>query len=248
MTTNKQGRKLGALLTLAVLATLSALIVAGVPQGANIVSSGQESQPSSPPDNRSDDGGTINVLVLNTVQQNPGWKAYVGNVTGRLTLDDADGYTIYDWALAANSIQGEVYVSRNSSITWSNISCASSSVISSEESYLGKNPADPDSINNTFNYTVHKAMQVGVNSISQDSCRSTATYVNDSRQSMSNTSLFQEILLQDQNNVLIYATFIDQDSPSYKNLTNHTYDFQLIVGEDETASTPTTYYFYLEIS
>ena len=56
--------------------------------------------------------------------------------------------------------------------------------------------------------------------------------------------------MQDQNLALVYATFIEQDQSGYKagSELNETYDFQLLIGENEDNAQATTYYFYLEIS
>src|SRR3989344_5968520 len=67
-------------------------------------------------------GGYIFTANLNSLQQDTRWKAYVGNVTGTLTLDDADDNTIFQWSLT--SVTGEVYATRASgSINWSGINC-----------------------------------------------------------------------------------------------------------------------------
>ncbi len=218
------------------------------PQGARISDNATASQPTSPPDNRTDDGGTINTLILDSTQQNNEWKAYVGNVTGKLTLDDGSGNSIYDWSLDDTNIEGEVYVSRNTSITWGNVSCASQSTITAEEEALNINSTDSDSINNTFNATNHSSMQVGAEPISADSCRATATYVDDSSQTVNKNATFQEILLEDEDTKLVYSTFIEQDADSYIDSAGSTFDFQLIVGEDKSTSSPTPYNFYLEIT
>ncbi|MBD3203542.1 hypothetical protein GF327_04560, partial [Candidatus Woesearchaeota archaeon] len=44
-------------------------------------------------DNRSDEKGTITTVVLDSIQQDYKWKAYVGNVTSTFTLDDEADYT-----------------------------------------------------------------------------------------------------------------------------------------------------------
>ena len=251
MTTKNKTMEKGLLFLICIVYILAlALNTIGVPQGANILSNTTESAPTVTPSSRADDGGTITVLTLDTTQQDNAWKAYVGNVSGRLTLDDANGNTIYDWNIVATDIEGEVYVTRNDSVVWSNITCALQAVINTEQTLLSMNSSDSDSINSTFNATVHAQMQVGVNTLSQSNCRSTSTYINDTRQSLTVNSTFQEILLQDENSALIYATFIEQDESSYKagSQVNVTYDFQLIVAEDDSSPTPTTYYFYLEIS
>ncbi|MFC1648273.1 hypothetical protein ACFL1B_02330 [Nanoarchaeota archaeon] len=228
-----------------------ALYASGAPQGASILTNNTMAAPADNPDSRADAGGTITVLTLDNTQQDTAWKAYVGNVSGRLTLDDGSGYTIYDWSIIASAIEGEVYVARNGSVGWTNISCASQATINSEQTTLNMVSTDADSLNQTFNRTVHATMQVGINTIANSSCRSTATYVNDTAQTnITESTSFQEILLQDANSNMVYATPLVTDIFGFKGGAeiNITYDFQLLVAEDDQAGTPTTYYFYLEIS
>ena len=68
-------------------------------------------------------GGSITTVILNTSAQNLKWKAFVGNVTGTLTLDDTSNNTIFDWSLT--DVIGEIYSTRYSgSINWSGINCS----------------------------------------------------------------------------------------------------------------------------
>jgi len=219
------------------------LEAAATPTGATVTNISHDTGPTFTPGNRSDDGGTINTVNLDSTQQNFGWKAYVGNVTGKLTLDDANQNTIYDWTLS--TVTGEVYVSRSNSIDWSSgsISCASQATIASEQSFIGGSASDDDSINNTYNYTKHATMQVGVNTIQNSTCRATYTYVNDAFQGASESTNFTAILLEDSGSNLIYATFIEQDATGFD---GSTYDFQVIVPDQDNSSI-VTYYFYLEI-
>lgn len=190
-----------------------------------------------------DEKGTITVLTLDSNQQDYKWKAYVGNVTGKLALDDGTANTIYDWTLGTPT--GEVYVSRASSVTWSNITCANDTVIQTEQSALGMLDTDHDNINKTFNYTAHQSILVGTNNIANSTCRSTATYVSDTPQTIDETALFQEVLLSDSlTGSLIYTTIIEDDEVGYN---NETFDFQLLVAENESSTTPTLYYFYVEL-
>ena len=221
---------------------LSFNFVSGAPTGVSITYNSTEAPAETAASSLTTAGGTFTTLVLNGTFQNPRWKAYVGNVTGSLTLDDANGYSIYDWNLT--SISGEVYVSRNSTISWSTISCGSNALISSEQQYLKFNDTSVDSINTTFNTTKHKSFYTGTTQITNSSCRSIATYINDTKQSISETAKFQEVLLTDNTN-LIYAVILEDNTLGFD---NGVYDFQLIVPEDDTKVTPTTYYFYAEIS
>ena len=239
-------RRVTALLLLLVLAIAGARLAIADPTGASILSNETAGSPSATAGNRSDAGGTITTLTLNSVQQDTRWKAYVGNVSGRLSLDNAAGSTIYDWELSG-AIAGEVYVTRYSTVTFSNLSCANSGNISAESTYMNMTLSQADGLNRTFNYTDHRAITIGTVppvSISADSCPSTATYVNDTRQNMSATQDYDEVLLQDPSSRVVFATIIDDDSNGYD---NSPYDFQLIIPENAANATPTTYYFFTEL-
>jgi hypothetical protein len=196
--------------------------------------------------NRSDLKGTITTLSLSLNQQDYKWKAYVGNVTGSLTLDDANTKTIYDWTLG--SITGEVYATRSSStINWANVSCVNQTVINAEQTALSISATAVDSINKTFNNTVHKSFLIGSKSITNSTCRSTATFINDTAQFINeSTTLFQEILLRDDlNSAFIYSTLLETDQLGYDG--SRSFDFQMLVAEDESSNTPQPYYFYVEL-
>jgi len=194
--------------------------------------------------NRSEDAkGTITTVVLSANQQDYKWKAYIGNITGKVALDDANGKSIYDWNLGTSS-GGEVYVSRYSNINWGSIGCANPASIAAEHTALGISGSAADSINATFNFTTHKPMTVGTNPV-LNGCPSTATYINDVQQSMSSSALFQEVLLRDTSSgEMIYSTFIESAQTGYD---NSPHDFQLLVAENESATVPNNYYFWVEL-
>jgi hypothetical protein len=185
-------------------------------------------------------GGSFTTLVMNGTTQTLRWKAYVGNVTGSFTLDDASGFTIYDWQLA--TVTGEVYASRNSSITFSNVICANRSIIASEDTSLNGGSSREDSINRTFVNSTHRTFLVGTTNMTTNSCPSIATYVNDSSQAVSAQASFQEVLLSD-SNALVYTTLLENKTLGYN---RGKYDFQLIVAESEVSG-PSTYYFWVEL-
>ncbi len=188
-------------------------------------------------------GGSFTTLVLSGAFQTPRWKAYVGNITGGITLTDSGGSTIYDWTL--ETVSGEVYVSRNDSVDWSTIGCVTEQGIISEQSALNISDSSADSINRTFNNTIHRGFFVGTNFIANSTCRAIATYVDDTPQPPSEEATFQEILLEDGSGNLVFATILESAEIGYD---SGSYDFQLIVPENPIAVTPTTYYFYAEIS
>ena len=190
-------------------------------------------------------GGSITTVLLNATAQNQRWKAFVGNVTGSLTLDDANSYSIYDWSLGV--VAGEVYATRSTqSILWTRINCSNVSHIRQEE--LAMNHTGPnDNISTTFNTQSHSGFLVGETSISANSCFSIRTYVNDTPQSTD----FEELVLYDGNNntngSVIYTTLIENNVRGFN---NKDYDFQMIVPENggATWSSSTAYYFYVELT
>ncbi|MFH0869568.1 MAG: hypothetical protein V1866_00745 [archaeon] len=210
-----------------------------------------DSGPTTDAGSRADLGGTINTLSLDVVSQDQSWKAYVGNITGKMVLRNVNGISIYEWNINSSALAGYIFVSRNGSVNWTLIRCANSSIIWDEQLVLSMGGSSADNLNNTFNFTRHRAMSFtgGISPVNANTCPSTATYVNGSMQGSMDTAAFQEILLTDTTN-LVYGTFIDQNSMGFDNNASITkeYDFQFIVGENRSASIGNTYYFYAEIS
>lgn len=187
-------------------------------------------------------GGSITTMVLNATTQNLRWKAYVGNVTGTLTLDDANDYTIFDWSLT--SVLGEVYATRaSSSVSWPDVNCSTPFNTTNEEIALNHTSNPNDNISTTFSEQTHNSFYIGSREIKENSCYSLHTYVNDSSQS----SDFEEILLHDKTN-MVYATIIENNALGYN--PNETFDFQMILPENgmEGWTSSTAYYFYVELT
>jgi hypothetical protein len=181
-------------------------------------------------------------MTLNGTFQNPRWKAFVGNISGSLTLDDSTNQTIYDWDFAI--VTGEVYASRSNSVDWGNVDCMDNNILSAEETAINFDTSKVDSINQTFNDTTHAEFMVAGATMPGSSCRAIATFTNDARQAVTDTADFQEILLDD-DNVAVYATLLENDATGYDGTS--TFDFQMIVPDDETIGVDTTYYFYAEL-
>jgi hypothetical protein len=212
-----------------------------VPQGAQITSSSTENASLRSADSHVAQGGSFTTLLLNVTSQTNKWKAYVGNVTGKITLDNSRNSTIYDWTMSV--VQGEVYVSRNNSVSFGSIGCADATNITQEQAYLGINASSDDSINNTFRLRIHRSfISGGTGLIANSTCFAVATFINDASQAPSESATFQEVLLSDGRNV-VYAALLENKLQGF-DLSN--YDFQMIVPDDPTA-TSTTYYFYAEL-
>lgn len=212
------------------------------PSGGVISGNTTSGGPTRTPGSHTGARGTITTMVLTSVQQDNFWKAYVGNVTGSFTLDDANNWTIYSWALSG-AVSGEVYASRSPSVTWAGIACANKTNIINESGVHSMLATQSDRINATFSQSIHKQFGVGSVTINQNTCNSTATYVNDTVQTLTTSSPYQEVLLQDTNSNIVYMTSIDDNSQGFNNQSN---DFQMIVAEG--SDTPHAYYFYVELT
>ena len=213
-------------------------------------------------------GGMIFTANLQSDQQNTRWKAYVGNVTGTLTLDDASSNTIYQWTLS--TVTGEVFSTRASgSINWSGINCtwiadgkinATQGITSSNrtpehnENIVLSHTSPDDNITATFSLANHSSMTVGSVAIGKNNCFTTQTRQNDNAQVFldSDNANYTEILLYDgaynkTSGNLVYATFIYDDLEGYN---SQSYDFQMILPESAAVgfTSSTAYYFYVELS
>jgi hypothetical protein len=182
---------------------------------------------------------TITTVVLDAVQQDQHWKAYVGNVTGTLKLQDAANSTIYDWGLS--TIIGEVYASRSNSLSFTSPVCANASVIGAEQTALNMTTTGVDNIGNTFNSTNHTPRIVA--GVTLSGCNMTSLYVSNVSQGQTNASDFQEFLMQDATASLVFVSILNDNKAGYN---GRTYDFQMIVPESDTQA-PKTYYFYIEL-
>ena len=184
-------------------------------------------------------GGHVATLNVSATIQNSRWKAFIGWIDGKFTLDDSSGSTIYDWSIS--SIDGQVYATRNSSsIAWGNIACASAANITAED--VAMDHSGEDNISSTFSDTNTGTYVVAGTSIGVGDCSSTNSYVNNISQSGS----FEEFILYDSASV-VFGTAIEDAVAGYDGAG---YDFQMIVPENgnESFSGSTAYYLYVELN
>lgn len=217
------------------------------------------------------EAGNVTELSINATTPTRAWQGYYGNITGKITLDDSNNNTLYDWTDI--DPKGEIFASINSSINWPTIRCFNLSGPDAGNSYwtpttiygttennrTGITDEDSDSINATFNWTVHKQFNVGTVIINQSMCPMTATYVNNASKIKTFDTVFVELLLTDGSspggNALVFTTFIENDD-TYNNtdvvgFDNYTHDFQMLVLEDGHPGAQederTLYYFWVEL-
>jgi len=228
------------------------LISSALPVGPTVTYTRNETQTPASAAMLNTSGGSITTMGLNTTAQNIRWKAYVGNVSGALTLDDASSNSIFAWDIS--SVTGEVYATRSpNTIQWSRVNCTWSyssnpnSRATEEYENLLLNHSNPDdNLTATFRTRDHDPFFVGTTLLAADTCYSIHTFVNDSSQSQ----FFEEVLLYDgtnsTNGSVIYSALLEQNVSGFD---GEQYDFQMIVPENgaSTWSSSTAYYFYVEL-
>jgi hypothetical protein len=186
-------------------------------------------------------GGYIATLNLTANVQNLRWKAFVGNVNGKFTLDDASGNTIYDWPSEITT--GKVYSTRtNSELNWAGIGCADLTDLENENVAMAHNGVG-DNITATFRHESVSAFYAAGRTISGCSY-SLKTYTN---LTGGESDDFEEIVLHDGTN-LIYTALFDKNAEA--GFDGNNYDFQMLVPENGSQgfSGATAYYIYMELN
>ena len=188
--------------------------------------------------------GNVSELSINATEITTHWQGYFGNITGTITLDDAQGNTMFDWSSETGySPTGEIYAANSSITSWSDVMCVSlygnntSVNTTTLETMYGMTDGEGDGINETF--TATQDITIGTSTLS--GCPATNTYVNNA----SDTDYFNETLLvENSTRAVIFASQIEEDATGFD---GRSWDFQIMVAESDAAGT-TPYWFYLELS
>ena len=233
-------KKLWVLLT--ILSLFSAMLAFAEPLGVEEVDVIQSSRYNDTvnPESVDAQAGNVTQLQLNSTGVTRAWQGFYGNITGQLILADSAGNNFYDWNVSTPS--GQVFASRTDTILWSGVDCISAPSILAEETALGKDANDPDSVTNTFADTNHPSFFIGSSEI--ESCASTQAYGSGGTQN----NEFWQVLLEDASENTIYATIIEEAAVNgFNDLPWH---FQLLVGENGQPGNeaPTSYFFYVELN
>lgn len=228
-------------LVLAIVTVLSSFYASAQPFGVTDISEGASSRYSSSatPTQVNAQAGNVTELSINATAVTTSWQGYYGNITGNIILADASGNNFYNWSITQPS--GEVYASRNDSITWTGINCSQAADVATEEAYLGQQATDPDSVSNTFVLTTHPAFFVGAKNMT--GCYSTHAYDSTGGQGTG----FWQVLLTDTQGYTVYTSVIDSSVQTGFN--NRPWQFELLVGENGKVGNEgiTPYYFYVEL-
>jgi hypothetical protein len=199
--------------------------------------------------------GNVSQLEINVTKQTSYWQGYYGNVSGMITLDNAQNFTMYQWA-GMGDVGGNLYASEQGNIIWANVMCANISPSMNKSGCGGvaqtagecinlsemltrysMSTTDADNINKTFTST----NSITVDTLSLANCPATNLYLNDSSQA---TRWNETLLTQNNTENLIYAVNLENNIYGFN---NNTWDFQMIVGEKRDGALTTTYYFYIEL-
>lgn len=196
--------------------------------------------------------GNITQLIISGIGQTKAWQGYYGNITGSITLDDANNFTFYNWSSAEP--QGQIYATLTTTVAWLSVDCLDYADVTVNEAYVegyyGINSNHVDGIAETFNQTDHPLFQVG--STTMTACPTTYIFQNDEPQQAN----FVNVLLWDTTNTVdgwIYTTLIENKSVNSTNdlvcYNGEECDFQILVNENGhgTDTSPTTYYFWVEL-
>lgn len=237
------------LLAMLLLALLNSAL--GDPQGPDTVTTTTpERRAETPAAQVNAQAGNVTAVTITNIQITEHWQGYYGNVSGKITLDDAFNNTLFDWGISTP--KGEVYASNGSSVSWSNVKCMNFSNNGSVETtghrynltklerFFNINSTEKDGIDETFNqtYVNTTGFTAGPNLITEK-CPMLTTFVSDNYQ----TTAFKEVLLTD-NLSIIYTALLEVDHTGFDNII---YDFQMLVNEDGHSAGATNYYFYVEI-
>lgn len=192
------------------------------------------------------EAGNITTMNITGWSQTQTWSGFVGNVTGRIVLDDANNKSLYEWFSAEP--QGEIYAANTSgAVNWDNIKCFSfANNRTAYEASLGLDAIDYDGVDETFNATNHPSLWVGTHTLV--SCPTTNMFTSDAV----NSTRWYEVLLHD-GKTPVYTAIIEDDTAnthsSLVGFDGKVYDYQMVVGVNghDGSDSKWEYYFYVEL-
>ena len=198
--------------------------------------------------------GNVTELTVTSTTNSKRWQGYYGNISGTITLDNAQNWTLYEW-VGDISPQGEILAADAQVSNWSGLICANLSAL-----YRGYNCSESpngqclnltelqdkfggpygggESVNATFTSTANIQLDTGL----LQSCPSTNSFSVGSAQAKNWTEV---LLMENKTETVVFASIINASTLGFDNTS---WDFQMIVGDDGDDLLTTTYYFYVELS
>jgi hypothetical protein len=204
--------------------------------------------------------GNITFLTIEGITQTRAWQGFYGNVSGTITLDDAENYTFYNWTAAEPG--GNIYATKTTHGTpsWLDVRCmVHASNASNFDTHYGITQDDYDNVSNTFNGTLGGTFSQTVFIVNNSfgtgaitDCPATAIWRDDNRQYED----FVNYLMWDstgENDSFVFGTIIENKDDSNKTdiscYNGDICDFQILVAEDGhgTDTQVTPYYFWVDL-
>ncbi len=224
---------------------MTATAVWAAPEGVdNITVLSSERRTSPVAANLTAQGGNITRLNIVSRSQTGAWQGFAGNVSGSLVLDDASGDRFYLWNVT--NISGEIYASRNGTLSFATIFPVNNCTI--DESLTG---GGADRVSRTyFNNTNTVNFSVGTIAINSSTACSARPFINSTQAA---TNLFENIILTTEVSGNVTATLNTSiytgilAGSNINGFDGQHYNFQLLVPVNRTSGF-TTYFFYAELN
>ncbi|MFH1134432.1 MAG: hypothetical protein V1735_08155 [Nanoarchaeota archaeon] len=246
---------------LSLLLCLSVAAAITLPEGpGSFIETNASRRTPAPTQNITAQAGNVTQLVLTGTTVTQTWAGFYGNITGTITLDDAQNFTLYNWTMVRP--QGEVYAA-DAEVTWETgtVVCYNYSrdnltyiSLADFESEFGIVSTDPDGINETFLINrSHRSFYAGGNYINGTlgqkttggyACPAVSLY-NSTGQ---NDEQYQEVILYNfAAQRPFFASLIEQNPVLGFN--NQYWDFEMILPVNNHNGSIATkdYYFYVEL-
>jgi len=223
--------KIFASFLIAIMLALS--VVNAAPTGASVEAGSQERGQEGSAGTVTTEGGNITRVNISAYIITGKWAGFWGNVSGDIRLADSSGNVFYKWTIS-DATGGVVYACTNTVSDWS-----STNIVP----LYATDTALPSSLkegSDSFNFTFTQQETFTSPTLTINNVNYTTTYQNSNPGSDFKTYA----LKSNNNNALIWAGKIKEDTSSFKGSTV-TADYQILAG---ITSTPTTtFYFYLEL-
>ena len=252
------------LLILGIIVFMAAVAYAA-PIGAFLTADAPEKKPTTPAGTNGAGAGNVTYVNLTGESVTLSWQGYYGEVSGVITLDNANNYTLYNWTVT--NAKGEVYAA-NETVTWTNVQCfnftaagtfADDSGNAGGTSKFGMSLAqlelsynlsatDVDGVNETFRLigaSTHDSFFTGPLSFNEGECRNTRILSQGS--GVGQNDKFEEVLLYDPDGKMpVFASILEQNLAGFDTAAH---DFEMLVLEKgrQGNTLATTYYFYVEL-
>ena len=198
--------------------------------------------------------GNVTQLTITADQISQRWQGYYGNISGTIVLEDASNFTLFQWDTGVSNAQGEVYAAISTVSNWAEVYCANLSTsqpgvnctgpgieclnITELQGKFGGAVDASESITGTF----QNLSNISIHTRDLINCSAVHLFQNDST---SRDNTWAEVILWENNTEnVIFASIIDNDEWGFN---NRTWDFQMIVGANQTPQIY-SYNFYVELT